>query len=189
MSDRTALVLWASEHGHTEKIAARIAEVLRREGVDARVQRAGHGADPSPADHDGVVIAASVHRGAHQHEVVEYARRHRTLLSARPSAFVSVSLTAADDATESRDATQQLIDEFLDETGWIPETTISVAGALQYREYDFVTRLVMRLIASRYEADTDTAHDHEYTDWDAVERFAASFGARLRRAAPAVADP
>ncbi len=65
---------------------------------------------------------------------------------------MSVSLTAADATDESRTATRELIDDFLDDTGWTPDTTLPVAGALQYQEYDFVTRLVMRLIASRHGA-------------------------------------
>jgi len=44
--------------------------------------------------------------------------------------------------------------------------------ALQYREYDFVTRLVMRVLMRRAGHTTDVWRDHEYTDWDAVERFA-----------------
>jgi menaquinone-dependent protoporphyrinogen oxidase len=30
----------------------------------------------------------------------------------------------------------------------------------------------MRVIARREDGDTDTSHDHEYTDWQAVEQFA-----------------
>ena len=63
-----------------------------------------------------------------------------------------------------------------------------MAGALQYQEYDFVTRLVMRLIASRHgtyagtggDHDfTDTKHDHEFTDWEALDRFASAFASTL----------
>lgn len=188
MPQLTALVLYASKHGQTAKIASRIAAVLRERGVDVTVRRAADGTDESPAGFDGFVVAASVHAGHHQHESVEYAKEHRTSLGARPSAFVSVSLTAADATDESRAATRELIDDFLDDTGWIPDTTLPVAGALLYREYDFVTRLVMRLIASRHKAHgdtttdhefTDTKHDHEFTDWEAVDRFASAFASTL----------
>jgi menaquinone-dependent protoporphyrinogen oxidase len=30
----------------------------------------------------------------------------------------------------------------------------------------------MRVISRREGGDTDTSHDHEYTDWQAVEQFA-----------------
>ena len=68
-------------------------------------------------------------------------RHHARALNGLPSAFFSVCLTAADDTEESHRATREYIDVFLDDTGWIPRATVSFAGALQYREYDFVTRL------------------------------------------------
>ena len=188
MPQPTALVLYASKHGQTAKIASRIAAVLRERGVDATLRRAADGTDESPAGFDGFVVAASVHAGHHQHEIVAYAKEHRTSLGARPSAFVSVSLTAADATDESGAATRELIDDFLDDTGWVPDTTLPVAGALQYQEYDFVTRLVVRLIASRHKAYagaatdhefTDTKHDHEFTDWEALDRFASAFALTL----------
>jgi menaquinone-dependent protoporphyrinogen oxidase len=33
----------------------------------------------------------------------------------------------------------------------------------------------MRRIASRKGLDTDTSRDYDYTDWDAVDRFARDF--------------
>ena len=46
-----------------------------------------------------------------------------------------------------------------------------IAGALQYREYDVFTRTLMRLKMRSGGHPTDPSHDHEYTDWDSVERF------------------
>ena len=52
-----------------------------------------------------------------------------------------------------------------------------MAGALQYREYDFFTRLVMRMIARHHGQSTDTKQDIDYTDWQAVAGFAADAAA------------
>ena len=67
--------------------------------------------------------------------------------------------------------TRKYIDDFTDDTGWTPRATESIAGALQYREYDFATRLLMRLLMRRGGHPTDSSHDYVYTDWDAVDRF------------------
>jgi hypothetical protein len=40
-----------------------------------------------------------------------------------------------------------------------------------YTKYGALVRLVMRIIAKREGASTDTAHDHEYTDWKGLHRF------------------
>jgi menaquinone-dependent protoporphyrinogen oxidase len=55
--------------------------------------------------------------------------------------------------------------------------TVPFAGAIQYREYDFMTRLLIRLIMKHEERPTDTSHDYDYTDWDAVERFGRDLAA------------
>ena len=58
------------------------------------------------------------------------------------------------------------------------------AGALQYREYDFATRLVMRLLMSRGHHPTDAPRDYDYTDWEAVDRFAQHFAEVVADAVP-----
>ena len=76
------------------------------------------------------------------------------------------------------------VDEFVEATGWTPGRAITCAGALQYREYDFATRLVIRLMMRKGGHPTDTSRDHDFTDWAAVERFAREFAGALA-AAPA----
>jgi menaquinone-dependent protoporphyrinogen oxidase len=174
------LVAYASKHGHTRLVAERIVAVLRRHSLVAEpVDLGERGANPWPPDYAAVVVAASVHGSRHQKSVVSWARGHATTLGLRPSAFVSVSLTAADDTDEARSATRELIDELADETGWTPDVTLAVAGALQYREYDLPTRVLMRLIARQHGILTDTARDIVFTDWPAVERFAADVAATV----------
>lgn len=173
------LVIYASTHGHTAKIAGRVAEALREEGVEVDLRGVGDadGADPGHAD--GVVVAASVHQGRHQDELIDWVRHHHRALEARPTLFVSVSLTAAEDSDEARAATRECIDVFLDDTGWTPERCEPVAGALQYREYDFFTRTLIRLMMKRGGHPTDTSRDYDYTDWDGVDRLAREFAKRV----------
>ena len=171
------LLLYASTHGHTVKLAARMARVLEGCSVAAHAHDIRAGSAPPPSGYDAVIVGASVHGGHHQPEILDWTKRHHTSLNGMPSAFFSVSLTAADDTEESRRATREYVDDFLDDTGWIPRKTASFAGALQYREYDFMTRLVMRVLMRRHGHTTDIGHDHEYTDWEAVERFARSCAA------------
>jgi menaquinone-dependent protoporphyrinogen oxidase len=191
MSAAHVLVLYASTHGHTAKIADRVATIIRAEGIEVRERRIGEATEHLDlSGFDGVVVGASVHTGHHQREIVDWLTEHHTSLSARPSAFFSVSLTAADDTDEARATTRGLIDDVLDASGWIPTTTVPFAGALQFLEYGLPTRVLMRLIARRIEHQTGTAvdvhEDTDYTDWDAVDAFARSFAAEVERArAPA----
>jgi len=174
-----ALVVYASTHGHTAKIAERLKQALASEGVEVDRLAVADAGEVSPRDYDGAIVAASLHAGSHQSEMVEWVRRHHLPLEDCPNAFLSVSLTAADDTDEARAATQECIDDFLDDTGWTPNRSLPVAGALQYREYDPFTRLLMRLKMSQGGHPTDISHDVDYTDWDALDRFAQEFAARL----------
>lgn len=85
-----------------------------------------------------------------------------------------MSLPSASDDLEARPAAEDLLEEFLEETGWDPDGTLAVAGALRYSEYGPLKRVVMRRIAGKAGGDTDVP-DYEYTDWVAVEAFAAEF--------------
>ena len=176
---KRVLVAYASTHGHTAKIAGRVAEAVRTAGLEAEVEQLGEAADPDPGAYDGVIAGASLHQGKHQPELVEWVRAHREALESRPAGFFSVSLTAAEDTEEARAATQECLDGFLEETGWSPAMTAMFAGALQYREYDFFTRKLIRLMMKRGGHPTDTSRDYEYTDWDAVDRFAEELAGRV----------
>ena len=165
------LIIYASKHGHTAKIAERIADGVCAAGGAADVREIATASKVRPSDYDGVIVGASIHAGHHQSELRAWARHHAIELSAIPSAFFSVCLTAADDNDESAETSRRYIDEFVDETGWTPDRTVTFAGAIQYEEYDFVTRLMMRLIMKRGGHPTDTSHDYDYTDWEAVKRF------------------
>jgi menaquinone-dependent protoporphyrinogen oxidase len=173
-------VLYASTHGHTAKIAARIAGVLEDDGatVDLR-QLHGNRTQPAPQDYDAVILGASIHAGHHQRALVKWAERHHTALDLNPSAFFSVSLTAADDTEEARVATRGYLDDFVEKTGWTPSRRATFAGALQYREYDVATRVVMRLLMRRMHHPTDASQDYDYTDWHAVEHWAHELSATL----------
>jgi menaquinone-dependent protoporphyrinogen oxidase len=177
------LILYGSTHGHTGKIAERVAQAVREGDVDAHVHDIGAGHDPNPSDYDGVIVGASIHVGHHQRQIVDWAKKHAVALSGLPSAFFSVCLATADDDEEGRAAARKYIDDFQDETGWTPGESTTFAGALQYLEYDFFTRTLIRLMMRHQGHPTDTSRDYDYTDWAAVERFGHVFAASAGRRA------
>jgi menaquinone-dependent protoporphyrinogen oxidase len=174
------LVVYASTHGHTARIAERLGAVLREQGIGVRLLTVEDaGADVDPSAFDGVIVGASVHAGHHQRRVVTWMSEHRAALNGRSSAFFSVSLTAADDTDEARETVQALIDDVLDASGWTPTVTTAFAGALQFHAYNVAERVLMRLIARRHGEHADGHADVDYTDWSAVERFGQRFAATV----------
>jgi menaquinone-dependent protoporphyrinogen oxidase len=174
------LVVYASTHGHTAKIAARIAEAMRAHNVDVDLRDVTSAADARPASYDIVVVGGSLHRERHQGALAEWVAARHDALNERPSVFFSVSLSAAEDTAESRADTERCIDAFCDQTGWKPTHTERIAGCLQYREYDALTRQLMRLLMRHMGRPTDASRDYDYTDWHAVDRFGARIASLTR---------
>ena len=182
-------VVHATTHGHTAKIAARLAETMAAEDADVEVVAAGVGAAAALKRADAVVVAGSVHRGSHQPELSAFVTHHRRLLRDMPSAFVSVSLTAAEEDEELRAETRRMIDEFVEDTDWTPDMQAAVAGAFEFSKYNPFERLIMRLIARAHDIAIDPHKDLDMTDWDAVDVFAREFVARARRQPEAPSAP
>ena len=175
--DADALVVYATTHGHTAKIAARLAEAMRGAGLDVDLRETWRAADAEPGRYDLVVVAGSLHKEHHQKDLVAWVADRRDALAGIPSAFLSVSLSAAEDTPEAHAATQRCIDAFCEETGWTPTRSERIAGALQYREYDVFTRQLMRLLMKRMGHPTDASRDYDYTDWDGIDRIGRELAA------------
>ncbi|ELY45113.1 flavodoxin domain-containing protein [Natronorubrum sulfidifaciens] len=170
------LVVYGSSEGQTASIAERIGDVLEAAGHDVVVVNTKHPpAELDPGRYDGVIVGASVHMGSHQSSVESFVDKHSEALNRVPSAFFSVSLTAAHPDPDDREPAQEILEEFLTEADWEPNTTLLVGGALKYSEYGLLKRVVMRRIAGKAGGDTDTARDYEYTDWNELEAFVDEF--------------
>jgi menaquinone-dependent protoporphyrinogen oxidase len=107
-------------------------------------------------------------------------RRFRAALTAQPSAFFSVSLSAGGPGAKP-EAARRYLETFLRQVDWHPVQTATFAGALQYSKYGVFKRLLMRMIVGIAGGDTDMTQDYEYTDWNAVDRFADEFAQRLKQ--------
>ncbi len=167
------LIVQGGHDGQTRKIAEHIAGRLRDRQHDAEIVDASALAPQfSLAGYDTVVIGTAVRMGKHSPAVAEFVRQHRDALARRRGGFFSACLAAASPRAERRAQAGQWSEQFFDSTGWHPPHAAVFAGALRYRHYNFLLRLLMKRIARTEGMSTDTSRNHEYTDWRAVERFA-----------------
>lgn len=175
-----AAVFFATREGHTSKIANRIAADLRAKGVTVDVVNVKEEAAPDWSTYATAFVAASVHTGHHEREMIEFVRRHRDELSRIGALLISVSMSqaGAEDmhapaARRERSAAdaQRMVDVFIKETGWKPDRYLRVAGALLYTHYNFLVRFVMKRISRQNGGPTDASRDYEFTDWTALDRF------------------
>ena len=176
-----AAVFFATREGHTCRIAERIADDLRGRGVDVDLQDVREARASIPWDtYDAVCVAASVHTGHHEPEMIAFVRAHRAELLRASAAFVSVTLSQAgvqdthatpEQRSQAKHDVDQMIATFVRESGWQPAHVLPVAGALMYRRYNFLIRFVMKRIARKAGAPTDASRNYDFTDWNALDQF------------------
>jgi menaquinone-dependent protoporphyrinogen oxidase len=170
------LVVYATRDGQTRKVAERIANVVRvRRHVVELLDAARAPRDVDLSRFQAVFIGSSVHAGGYLRPVVRFVQSHRAQLERLPTLFFSVGLAILSKINDGRAQTMRLVDRLVAETGWRPRRIELLAGALPYTRYNFLIRFVMRRIVKKEGGDTDTSRDYEYTDWAAVDRFAAEF--------------
>jgi menaquinone-dependent protoporphyrinogen oxidase len=182
---KSIAIFYATREGHTRKIAERIAVDLTNLGFLADVKDTR---DPHTmidlGMYSSAILAASVHMGSHEKEMVRFVKHYRADLERIPTVFLSVTLSEAgverpgqspEARARSEAGVKQVIDKFIHDTGWHPTHIKAVAGALPYTKYNPIVRFVMKHIAQSEGADTDTTKEYEYTDWVSLDHFVEEF--------------
>lgn len=174
----TVPVFYATTEGHTRRIAEEIASALREQGMASEATDLAAASPPIDwLTVQGVVLGASIYAGRHQKVAETFAKAEARHLAVRPSAFFSVSLSAGSRNPAEVEAARALAKGFVKAAGWEPRRVECFAGKLAYSRYGFFKRQLMRFIAWREGAPTDVRRDYEFTDWNAVRRFALGVAA------------
>lgn len=171
------LVAYGTGTGQTRKVAEFLAAHWRDEAHSVEVYDTSRPLlGLEPGNYDRIVVASPVRMSGYRPSVVRFVRRFHEVLKRVPTAFVSVSMSAAQADREGvKEMLGQCAARFIEKTGWTPGTVYHVAGGLPYRRYGLVTRWIMRRIAETAGNATDTSRNYEYTDWAALGVFADSF--------------
>src|SRR4029079_18413409 len=137
------LVLFSTHDGQTEGIAERIGFRLSKAGHDVSVRSADvPDAASGIAEADAVIIGGPIRYGRFATPLVQLVRRNAGVLLARPTAFFSVSMSAAKDAAPAH----ACMAKFQAEAGWVTDDCAVFAGAIRYSRYPPFTRFMMKLI-------------------------------------------
>jgi menaquinone-dependent protoporphyrinogen oxidase len=183
------LILYGTTEGQTRKIAEFIAKQLRDLGDTVTLADAtGETNMIDVRAFDAAILAASLHAGQYQRPLIHFARANHAWLNLMPSAFISVSLSAAGSDPDELKGIADCAGRFKSETNWTTPEVQHVAGAFRFAEYDFFKRWVMKLIAWEKDIKVEPGKDLELTNWEAlsatVDAMRARFvGARTRKSA------
>lgn len=173
------LIAYGTTEGQTRKIAEQAASHLRARGHSATLwNSADEGLDLNLDDFDAFIVAASVHQEQHQGAIKNFAAAHHALLNGRPSAFISVSLSAV--LEETWPEAQSYVERFMSLTRWQPAMTLLLGGALRFAEYDYFQKQIVNFIVMKRGMAVNETGDieqleQEFTDWNALRDFLDDF--------------
>jgi menaquinone-dependent protoporphyrinogen oxidase len=168
------LIVYGTTEGQTRKIARFMEDVLQEVGHKVTIADATE-EPPAPDAFDAILIGSSIHMHAYHTAIKHYVTGNVAALNKMPAAFFSVCLAVASDLEEEHREAEKITSAFLEQTGWKPMMITQVAGALKYTQYDFLKRIIMKMISKREGRTTNTSQDYEYTDWNAVKKFVNVF--------------
>lgn len=171
-------VVFASNYGHTRRVAEHVAARARAAGHTAALSDVTHDPDQPLAPAGLTVLASAIYTGQHP-SMIRFARQHASALASRDAVFLSVSLAAASDSEQAEDMTWTYVDDFGADTGWSPRRVTFVGGALAMDAYDVATRALVKVAV--WCRGLDATGRTDFTDWAALDRAIDGWLAPLAR--------
>lgn len=166
------LLIYATTEGQTRKIVEFVAGQLKNLSHEVELLNSARRLLALEiSDYDAVIIAGSVHQRIHQESVTNFVIAHREQLKKLPVLFISVSLSIAFDG--GGDEAQKYVDMLVDYTGFNPTSSLLVAGALRFDEYDFFMEQIVEFVVLKDQENINS--DKEFTDWDKLTGDIAGF--------------
>jgi menaquinone-dependent protoporphyrinogen oxidase len=167
------VVAYISAHGQTKKIGEAIAGALRDKGAQAELIDIKKASGKISADDvKGVFLGGYVHAGKYPGGLFRFVAGNRQVLSSIPVHLFTACLAAKAATEESTRTMEGYLESFRTTSGLTPATAEFFAGALPYTRYNPIVRFMMKKISESTGGDCDTTKDFEYTDWQAVRKFA-----------------
>ncbi len=139
------LIVFATTRRTHAKLATFAADRLRRVGHQVHICDAAQSDMADFARFEAALLIASVHVGRHQASLTKFARANHIALNAIPSAFVSVSLSAAG-ADPSYPGLRDCVERLERDTFWRPGVVHHAAGAMPFSAYGFSTKFAIKLL-------------------------------------------
>lgn len=168
------MIAYATTEGQTRKISQAVADQVVKLGHQAeQLDTARKRRDVRTDDFDVFIVAASVHQDRHQNEIEVFVAASLEVLTAKPGMFISVSLAAAFEE-KTADATAYISD-FIARTGWTPDHSLAVAGAVRSEEYDYFQQQILEHVILKDQDDFRPDEPQEFTDWTGLANSVKEF--------------
>ena len=159
------IFIYSSSNGQSLKICETLNE--EKESLILNIDRLN---SVNLDNFDQIIIGASVKYGDHNKKIYNFVKNNKTLLKRKKTVFFSVNATARKSEKNTPNTNPYII-KFLKKTNWKPDHIGVFAGKIDFPNYNFLEKYIIKFIMWITNGPTDTTKTYEFTDWNAVKKF------------------
>ena len=163
------LIIYSSTDGHTKIICERIKNFLK-DGNLVELLSLEDAKKVDLSNFKKIIIGASIRYGKHPKELYKFINLNKYILDQKKNAFFSVNVVARKPEKNTAE-TNPYIHKFLKISKWKPNKISVFAGKVDYPNYNFFDKYVIKFIMFITKGPTDTSQSYEFTDWSKVDDF------------------
>jgi len=166
----SSLIIYSSTDGQTKIICEKIKN-FSKNSDSIKLISLEEANDFNLESYEDIIIGASIRYGKHNKNLYKFISSNKKTLEKKRSAFFSVNVVARKPEKNTPE-TNPYMKKFLKISNWKPDKLGVFAGKVNYPNYGFFDKYIIRLIMFITKGPTDTSKSFEFTDWSKVEDFA-----------------
>ncbi len=164
-----SLIIYSSTDGHTKTICKKIANFLK-DGDIVKIISLDDATKIELSKFNKIIIGASIRYGKHSKELYNFIELNKNILDQKQSIFFSVNVVARK-SEKNTPETNPYIKKFLKISQWRPKKIGVFAGRVDYPNYGFFDKYIIKFIMFLTNGPTDTSMAYEFTNWQKVQEF------------------
>ena len=165
-----SIIIYSSTDGQTKKICEHIVEYLKDKILFDFVT-VDEAFSINLENYEKIIIGASIRYGRYNSKIFKLINYNLDILENKDSSFFSVNVVARKPEKDTPE-TNPYIKKFLLNSKWKPKKLSVFAGKVDYPNYNFFNKIIIRFIMYITKGPTDTNQSYEFTDWNKVKKFA-----------------
>ena len=163
------LIIYSTTDGQTKMICERIKNFLT-DGNLVELLSLEDAKKVDLSNFEKIIIGASIRYGKHSKELYKFINLNKNILDQKKCAFFSVNVVARKPEKNTAE-TNPYINKFLKISKWKPNKIEVFAGKVDYPNYNFFDKYIIKFIMFITKGPTDTSKSYEFTDWSKVDDF------------------
>ena len=166
----STLIIYSTTDGQTLDICKRIAKIINTKSI-SKIASFEDAETLNLSNYKKIIIGASIRYGKHKPELYSFIRENLDTLNKIDSAFFSVNVVARKQEKNTAE-TNPYIKKFLKISKWTPKKIKVFAGKVDYPNYNFFDKYIIKFIMFITKGPIDTSQSYEFTEWSKVDDFA-----------------